>query len=100
MKERLPLSLKLAVKRSFFRLSRPFRKVFPGTRLSKRIQKSAQLHGLSSSCGPTNNRSLPEILVFDQLIPMPDRDAGSARMMFILRALAEWSHPVFIPLAQ
>ena len=100
MKERLPLSFKLAAKRTFFRLSRPFTKIFPGSRFTQRINASAQAHGLSSSASPTNDKSLPEILVFDQVIPMPDRDAGSARMMFILRALAEWSHPVFIPLAK
>jgi GT2 family glycosyltransferase len=37
-----------------------------------------------------------QVAVFDDLIPTPDRDAGSARMMHILRALSEWSHPVFI----
>jgi len=30
----------------------------------------------------------------------PDRDAGSARMMFILRALSQWSRPVFITIGQ
>ncbi|MCA1614345.1 MAG: glycosyltransferase [Acidobacteria bacterium] len=46
---------------------------------------------------PAANRKWgAQIAVFDELIPTPDRDAGSARMMFILRALSEWSHPVFI----
>jgi GT2 family glycosyltransferase len=43
-----------------------------------------------------NRRWATQVAVFDDLIPTPDRDAGSARMMFILRALSEWSHPVFI----
>lgn len=37
-----------------------------------------------------------QIAVFEDLIPRPDLDAGSARMMFILGALAEWSHLVFV----
>ena len=43
-----------------------------------------------------NRRWDTQVAVFDDLIPTPDRDAGSARMMFILRALSEWSHPVFV----
>jgi glycosyltransferase involved in cell wall biosynthesis len=39
----------------------------------------------------------PNILVFDERIPSPDRDAGSGRMFMILKALAQWSHIVFIP---
>jgi len=42
------------------------------------------------------NRQWPaQVAVFEDLIPRPDRDAGSARMMFILRALSQWCHPVF-----
>jgi GT2 family glycosyltransferase len=37
-----------------------------------------------------------QVVVFDDRMPTPDRDAGSARMLSILRALAEWSHPVFV----
>jgi GT2 family glycosyltransferase/glycosyltransferase involved in cell wall biosynthesis len=40
----------------------------------------------------------PIVLVFDERIPSPDRDAGSARMFMILKALAQWSHVVFVPL--
>ncbi|MEP6741861.1 MAG: glycosyltransferase [bacterium] len=38
----------------------------------------------------------PTVLVFDERVPSPDRDAGSARMWMILKALAQWSHVVFI----
>src|ERR1044071_7929851 len=100
MKERLPLSLKLTAKRLLFQLSRTYIKVFPRSRFTQRIKNSAKVHGLGLAGGPRNEKSLPEILIFDQLIPMPDRDAGSARMMFILRALAQWSHPVFIPVGK
>src|SRR2546430_9302012 len=37
------------------------------------------------------------IIVFDERIPSPDRDAGSLRMLMILKTLAEWSHVVFVP---
>lgn len=43
-----------------------------------------------------NRKWAAQVVVFDDLLPTPDRDAGSARMMFILRALSEWSHPVFV----
>ncbi len=37
-----------------------------------------------------------QVAVFDDRVPTPDRDAGSARMLYILRALSEWCHPVLI----
>jgi GT2 family glycosyltransferase/glycosyltransferase involved in cell wall biosynthesis len=37
-----------------------------------------------------------QVVVLDDRTPTPDRDAGSARMLYILRALSEWCHPVFI----
>jgi GT2 family glycosyltransferase len=43
-----------------------------------------------------NRKSGPYIFVFDDMIPAPDRDAGSARMFFILKSLAAWSKPVFV----
>ena len=42
-------------------------------------------------------RRTPFVFVFDERTPTPDRDAGSARMFLILRSLARWSRPVFIP---
>lgn len=44
----------------------------------------------------SNRKRAPHIVVFDERIPTPDRDAGSARMMFILKSLARWSSPVFV----
>jgi GT2 family glycosyltransferase len=40
----------------------------------------------------------PLVIVFDERVPTPDRDAGSARMMFILKSLARSCRPVFVPL--
>lgn len=39
----------------------------------------------------------PRIVVFDERIPSPDRDAGSLRMFLILKTLAKWSHVIFVP---
>jgi GT2 family glycosyltransferase len=43
-----------------------------------------------------NRRWDTQVAVFNDRIPTPDRDAGSARMLHILRALSEWCHPVLI----
>jgi len=47
-----------------------------------------------------DRRPGPYIFVFDDHVPAPDRDAGSARMAFILRSLAEWARPVFVSLSR
>jgi len=47
-----------------------------------------------------NRKRAPRIFVFDERIPTPDRDAGSARMLLILKSLAKWSRPVFVPLSR
>lgn len=48
---------------------------------------------------PTNaaTQNQPAILVFDERIPSPDRDAGSARMFLILKSLAQENSVVFLP---
>jgi O-antigen biosynthesis protein len=44
-----------------------------------------------------NRRRGPNLIVFDERVPTPDRDAGSGRMFFILKTLASWANVVFIP---
>lgn len=44
------------------------------------------------------NRDRMRIVVFDERVPSPDRDAGSLRMLTILKILAERFHVVFVPL--
>ena len=39
----------------------------------------------------------PQIVVFDERVPSPDRDAGSLRMFLILKTLAKWCHVIFVP---
>ncbi|HZG52849.1 MAG TPA: glycosyltransferase, partial [Pyrinomonadaceae bacterium] len=46
----------------------------------------------------SNRKRAPLVIVFDERIPTPDRDAGSARMLFILKSLARSCRPVFVPL--
>jgi GT2 family glycosyltransferase len=43
------------------------------------------------------NRNRPRVVVFDERVPSPDRDAGSLRMLMILKTLAAWSHVIFVP---
>jgi GT2 family glycosyltransferase len=43
-----------------------------------------------------NRRWGRQVAVFDDRVPTPDRDAGSARMLHVLRALSEWCHPVLV----
>lgn len=47
-----------------------------------------------------NRKRGPYVFIFDDRIPTPDRDAGSARMLFILKSLAEWCKPVFVPISK
>ncbi|MDQ1611607.1 MAG: hypothetical protein QOG00_1538 [Pyrinomonadaceae bacterium] len=48
----------------------------------------------------SDRRRGPALLVCDDRLPTPDRDAGSARMSFILSSLARWSRPVFVSLSK
>jgi GT2 family glycosyltransferase len=43
------------------------------------------------------NRERPRVVVFDERVPSPDRDAGSLRMFLILKTLAAWCHVTFVP---
>jgi len=43
------------------------------------------------------NEKRPAILICDERIPSPDRDAGSLRMYMILKTLSQWTHVVFLP---
>jgi glycosyltransferase involved in cell wall biosynthesis len=44
----------------------------------------------------SNRRWATQVAVIDDRVPTPDRDAGSLRMLNVLRALSEWCHPVFV----
>jgi GT2 family glycosyltransferase/glycosyltransferase involved in cell wall biosynthesis len=53
---------------------------------------------LSKADEAANRKAGPRIIVFDDRVPMPDRDAGSARMFQILKSLAGLGRTVFVPL--
>lgn len=38
----------------------------------------------------------PAVIVFDDHLPAPDRDAGSGRMAFILNSLSKWTQVLFV----
>lgn len=48
----------------------------------------------------SDRRPGPALLVCDDRLPTPDRDAGSARMLFILKSIARWSRPVFVSMSK
>ena len=55
-------------------------------------------HDLSKADEAANRKAGPDIIVFDDRVPMPDRDAGSARMFQILKLLAGFGRTVLVPL--
>ncbi len=60
------------------------------------LQREHQAEDPAASERAANRKWNCQVAVFDERIPTPDRDAGSARMLHVLRALSEWSHPVLI----
>ncbi len=44
-----------------------------------------------------NRQRGPRIIVFDHSVPTPDKDSGSLRMFEILKSLARFAQPVFVP---
>lgn len=87
LRDRVPLSFKLTVKRVLRDLG--LRRA--GDVLGREREAASAEIAASGKGGPY-------VFVFDDRVPTPDRDAGSARMLFILKSLAEWSRPVFVPL--
>lgn len=53
---------------------------------------------LSQAEEASNRKRGPRIIIFDDRVPTPDRDAGSARMSNILKSLARIGRPVFVPM--
>jgi glycosyltransferase involved in cell wall biosynthesis len=53
--------------------------------------------GKPKSVSPSLPKPSQQILVFDERVPSPDRDAGSLRMFMILRTLAKSYHVIFVP---
>jgi glycosyltransferase involved in cell wall biosynthesis len=98
LRDSLPLSFKLSLKRVLRDLG------LGGAREAKAAVWRDVLEREHGGNDPAhaelaaNSERGPYVFVFDDRVPTPDRDAGSARMLFILKSLAEWSQPVFVPL--
>jgi glycosyltransferase involved in cell wall biosynthesis len=67
----------------------------------REVLECENLENLPQNISAAANRKLgPSIVVFDDRVPSPDRDGGSARMFQILKSLARWSKPVFVSIRQ
>jgi GT2 family glycosyltransferase/glycosyltransferase involved in cell wall biosynthesis len=64
------------------------------------LEREHQPQDPSKAERAANRKWATQVAVFDDRIPTPDRDAGSARMLSILRALKGWCHPVFVTTAK
>jgi O-antigen biosynthesis protein len=60
------------------------------------LPKSRELLARASN----RNRNGQGIVVFDERVPSPDRDAGSLRMFLILKTLAKCCQVIFVPFSQ
>ena len=62
----------------------------------KRLREAAHRRQFSAGAtGATAALGLASVVVFDERMPSPDRDAGSARMFWILKSLRKRCHVVF-----
>jgi glycosyltransferase involved in cell wall biosynthesis len=112
LSEKIPLSLKLRLKRAA--LAPAAWALRLGARANLQAVNRSKFYGklrdaLEREYPPANQREAAraanqnrdtQVLVLDDRVPTPDRDAGSARMLFILRALSEWCHPVLVTTAK
>jgi len=82
LKDKIPFPVKLAVKRQRAKLSA----LRSGPQTETFADYKQNIHGLTRG----------GLVVFDDRIPTPDLDAGSARMFLLLRMLAKHYRTVFI----
>ncbi|MBC7930409.1 MAG: glycosyltransferase, partial [Rubrivivax sp.] len=68
----------------------------PELRRARDVKASPSVPDPASAERAANRKWATQVAVFDDHMLTPDRDAGSLRMLFVLRALSEWCHPVFI----
>jgi glycosyltransferase involved in cell wall biosynthesis len=91
LQDQLSLSTKLFLRELFAGSTGPFKKFSAKTRAVPRSEPKKQ------KAATTQTQDRPRIIVFDERIPSPDRDAGSLRMFLILKSLAKWSQVIFVP---
>ena len=87
LQENLSLSSKLFLRGLLTAPGRIVRKSAP--RLPEGLRQTTDAN--------SRKRDWPRIIVFDERVPSPDRDAGSLRMFLILKTLAKWCQVVFVP---
>lgn len=87
LQENLSLSSKLFLRGLLTAPGRIVRKSAP--RLPEELRQTTDAN--------SRKRDWPRIIVFDERVPSPDRDAGSLRMFLILKTLAKWCQVVFVP---
>ncbi|HJX92422.1 MAG TPA: glycosyltransferase family 4 protein, partial [Pyrinomonadaceae bacterium] len=75
--DKIPFSVKLFLKR-------------------QRARFSSEKPSLNQKQFTTLRKHDTSVIVFDEVLPTPDRDAGSARMFLILQILARQYHTVFV----
>ncbi len=92
LQNKLSLSTKILIKRFIAGLVSPF------AWAAARINPSPHGRFAPAMADDVASREGPWIIVFDDRVPMPDRDAGSARMVNILKTLARSGRPVFVPM--
>jgi GT2 family glycosyltransferase len=64
----------------------------------RNILEREHLPGNLKNVQAASNRKRDRVvIVFDERVPTPDRDAGSLRMFSILKALSDWGHVIFVP---
>lgn len=92
LQNNLSLSSKIFLKRLFAGTVRPF------SWAAAHIKPSETSRPVPDVIKVRKGKPGPGIVVFDDRVPMPDRDAGSARMSEILKSLARIGRPVFVPM--
>lgn len=93
LQDNLSLSSKLFL-RELLQIVRPWRRKARHAVSERETQTQDLLNVTEASI---RNRARTRIIVFDERVPSPDRDAGSLRMFMILKTLAKWCHVIFVP---
>ena len=88
LQENLSLSSKLFLRGLFA----AFRRKTPGNGEREQMPGREKVREANS-----RKQNSPFVIVFDERVPSPDRDAGSLRMLLILKTLTEWAQVVFVP---
>ncbi|MCM3870898.1 MAG: glycosyltransferase family 4 protein [Pyrinomonadaceae bacterium] len=92
----LPLGVKLPLKRLLFGTLNLGRS--RSSKLTTTALPPVTTPDLALATETANREPRPQIIVFDDRVPTPDRDAGSARIVNILKSLARIGNTVFVPM--